>query len=121
MLVSANQGLEVLMEALAVRRNNPETIELWTRRISDCKNSGKHTSEWCNENGVNVKTYYYWHNKIHKMVVQQETAFYEVPQQQTEDLGKPAATIRASELQADIYPGADTAMIQAICTALKRC
>jgi len=55
-LVSANQGLEVLMEALAVRRNNPETIALWTRRISDCKNSGKHTSEWCNENGVNVKT-----------------------------------------------------------------
>ena len=121
MLVSASQGLEMLMEALAVRRNNPEIIALWTQRISDCKNSGKHTSEWCTENGVNVKTYYYWHNKIHKMVVQQQTAFYEVPQQQTGDLGKPAATIRISGIQADIYSGADAETIQAICTALKRC
>ena len=109
------------MGNLIVRKNTPEALALWTQRITDCKNSGKTTPEWCAEKGINVKTYYYWHNKIHKMVMQQQTTFYEVPQPSTVNSGKPAATIKTSELQADIYPGADSAMIQAICSALKKC
>ena len=109
------------MEAISVRRHNPETVALWTRRITECKNSGKLTGDWCTENGINIKTYYYWHNKIHKMVVQQQSTFYEVPQQPAENLNKPAATIRIAEMQADIYPGADAETIHAICVALKRC
>ena len=121
MLISANQGLEMRMETLAVRRNNSETIALWTQRITECKNSGKHTAEWCADHGLNVKTYYYWHNKIHKMVVQQQTTFYELPQQSAGNTGNPAATIRSSGLQVDIYSGTDAEMIQAICMALKKC
>lgn len=90
------------MEAISARRHNPETVGLWTRRITECKNSGKLTGDWCTENGINIKTNYYWHNKIHKMVVQQQSTFYEVPQQPAENLNKPAATIRIAEMQADI-------------------
>ena len=47
------------MEAIVKKRNNPEMIALWTERIADCKNSGKSAQEWCEQNGINIKTYYY--------------------------------------------------------------
>ena len=120
--MSANQGLEKRMEALSLRgRNNPEAISIWTQRITECKNSGKHTEERCSAHGINVKTYYYWHNKIRKLVVQQQNTFYEVPQKSSGYTDKPVATLRIAEIQADIYAGADAETIQAICTALKRC
>ena len=59
------------MEMLTVKARNPDDVALWTKRITDCKNSGLRPGEWCAENGINVKTYYYWHNKIHKLVNQQ--------------------------------------------------
>ena len=120
MRVSADQRLEEYMESMVVKRNNPEMIALWTERITECKSSGKHTPEWCSEHGINVKTYYYWHNKIHKMVKQQNT-FYEVPQKPAGYSDKPAATIRIAGIQADIYSGADAETIHALCTALRRC
>ena len=110
----------MLMDVLAVRRNNPETIALWTQRITDCKNSGRHTSEWCSENGINVKTYYYWHNKIHKIVSKQQSNFYEVPVTSGSHESA-AATIRVGLFQADIYSGADAETIKAICQAMKTC
>ena len=53
--------------------------------------------DWCAENGINVKTYYYWHNKIHKMVDQQNS-FYEIPAI-SGNHGVPAATIRVGIIQ----------------------
>ncbi len=108
------------MEALAARRNDPEAISLWTRRIADCKNSGISAQEWCEKNGIHIKTYYYWHNKIHKMVSKQQSAFYEVPVT-TEHQERTAATIRVGLFQADIYTGADAETIKAICQAMKTC
>ena len=67
------------MEALTTRRNDPEMINLWTQRIADCKSSGISTQEWCEKNRIHIKTYYYWHNKIHKMVNKQQSCFYEIP------------------------------------------
>ena len=109
------------MENLVIKRNSSETFALWTQRITDCKSSGKLTSEWCDENNINVKTYYYWHNKIRKVVEQQNTAFYEIPKIQTEERIKPAATIHVADMEADIYPSADIETIRAICTAFRTC
>lgn len=108
------------MGTLMTKTANTDLITLWSKRITDCKNSGMRTPEWCKENGINVKTYYYWHNKIHKLVNKQQSAFYEVPIGSSNN-GKPAATVRVGAIQADIYPGADVEMIQAICHALKVC
>lgn len=109
------------MENLVIKRNISESFALWTQRITDCKSSGKLTSEWCAENGINVKTYYYWHNKIRKMVEQQNTSFYEIPRAQMEERIKPAATIHIADMKADIYPGADSETIRAICTVFRTC
>lgn len=51
-----------MMNKLVVR--NMESLTCWTERIAACKSSGKNVSTWCEENGINPKTYYYWHNKL---------------------------------------------------------
>ena len=107
------------MEMLTVKTRNPDDVALWSKRITDSKNSGMRPGEWCKENGINVKTYYYWHNKIRKLVSQQ-TEFFEVPAAPgRRDV--PSATIRVGIVEADIYSGADAEMIRAICKALKTC
>ena len=108
------------MEAIVTKRNSPEMIALWTQRITDCKSSGVSAQEWCEKNGINIKTYYYWHNKIHKIVSQQQSCFYEVPIT-SGNQERAAATIRVGPFQADVYPGADTETIKAICQAMKTC
>ena len=44
--------MEMQMEALTTKRNNPEMITLWTQRIAECKNSGISSQEWCEQNGI---------------------------------------------------------------------
>lgn len=51
-------------DELVVR--DPATFSLWVRRIAECKNSGRAVTKWCEENGIGIKSYYYWHNKIMK-------------------------------------------------------
>jgi hypothetical protein len=107
------------MEMLTVKARNPDDVALWTKRITDCKNSGLRPGEWCTENGINVKTYYYWHNKIRKLVNQQ-TEFFEIPTAPSRH-DVPSATIRIGLMEADIYPGADAEVIKAVCQAMKTC
>ena len=112
--------MEMQMEALTTKRNNPKIITLWTLRIAECKNSGISSQEWCEQNGIHIKTYYYWHNKIHKMVNKQQSCFYEIPVT-SGNHERAAATIRVGLFQADIYSGADAETIKAICQAMKTC
>ena len=32
----------------------------WSERIRACRSSGKQVKTWCEENGINVKSYYRW-------------------------------------------------------------
>lgn len=36
----------------------------WADRIHNCQTSGMKVPEWCNLNGINIKTYYYWLKKV---------------------------------------------------------
>ncbi len=39
-------------------------LQLWNNRVMECRNSGKSVSVWCKENGINIKTYYYWQKRV---------------------------------------------------------
>lgn len=39
-------------------------FEHWEKVIEDCQTSGKTVVAYCNENEVNIKSYYYWLRKI---------------------------------------------------------
>lgn len=51
------------MDKLTVASHDAK-ISLWTERIKHCKASGLTVNRWCQQNGLNIKTYYYWMRKI---------------------------------------------------------
>ena len=38
-------------------------VEQWAEQIGQCRTSGKRVGQWCEENHINIKTYYYWERK----------------------------------------------------------
>lgn len=43
----------------------------WADKISQCRESGLTVSEWCRQNSINPKTYYYHLRKIRKEICEQ--------------------------------------------------
>ena len=39
-------------------------LQLWRGRVMECRNSGKTIAAWCKENGINIKTYYFWQKRV---------------------------------------------------------
>lgn len=39
-------------------------LAYWAGVIRDSKSSGKTVSEWCLENEISIRKYYYWHKKV---------------------------------------------------------
>ena len=39
-------------------------LQLWRGRVMECRSSGKSVAVWCKENGINIKTYYYWQKQV---------------------------------------------------------
>ena len=39
-------------------------LQLWRGRVMECRNSGKTIAVWCRENGINIKTYYFWQKRV---------------------------------------------------------
>ena len=38
---------------------NKVRISEWSEMVRDCRGSGLTVQQWCNSNGINIKTYYY--------------------------------------------------------------
>ncbi len=53
------------MEGLRLNEAKHESyLQLWRGRVMECRNSGKSVAVWCAENGINIKTYYYWQKQV---------------------------------------------------------
>ena len=46
-------------------------LQEWSARIAECRTSGKSVKVWCNEQGIPIKTYYYWEKKFVTEAIQQ--------------------------------------------------
>ena len=53
------------MEGISlVDAKHESNLQLWRSRVMECRNSGKSVAVWCEENGINIKTYYYWQKQV---------------------------------------------------------
>ena len=39
-------------------------INTWRERVMECKTSGLTVAEWCEQNHINKKTYFYWQKPV---------------------------------------------------------
>ena len=106
--------MEAKMTALAAVRQEIRLQE-WAAQIEAQQESGLTVRQWCAENGVKRKTYYYHLRKVREQYLQSAPAIVplNVPQQ--------SADIRIEKnglqilLPADIAPDTLTALVQALC------
>jgi len=88
----------------------------WSAQIQSCRSSGIPATQWCRENGINLKTYYYHLRKI------REQACEQIPFEITSipEKNETAVTVRnANGLTAEIADGTSAATIEAVIRALK--
>ena len=94
----------------------------WAQRVSECRSSGLTVRQWCEEHGINEKTYYYWQRRIwESMNESRNSRFVQIPVETAAAGQNTAVRIRINGAEAEILAGTDAATIEAVCRALREC
>lgn len=95
----------------------------WTELIRQRQESGMTVVGFCEANGLNSKTYYYWLRKLREEVCKQAVvAIPMMPEELEEAAGKTTVRVRTRNLVVEIENGASAATIEAVVSALQeRC
>ena len=51
------------MNQLTIASHNHK-IQMWINRIQECRTSSQRVSDWCADNNISIKSYYYWMRKM---------------------------------------------------------
>ena len=109
---------------------NQIRADRWRMLIQTCQQSGQPVVSWCEENNVNIKTYYYWLRKLRKQELCTKELPVPIPEEKpavfkqlevTSPLpNKQAAVIiRLPQATLEIADGASQQTIQAVLLALQ--
>ena len=96
----------------------------WRIRVGECRNSGQTVKEWCEENHVNLKTYYRWQKLIWDAETEKRSIepvktgriqFAEIPQVRIETKVEQAEiVIRKGEWRIEVKNNANPAIISQV-------
>ena len=102
--------------------NEQNKLAQWAQVVSRCRGSGMSVRQWCQENGVNISSYYKLQRKVYAAAqFQQESRFVEVTPAQPVSVGGVAVTVRIAGAEVDIHNGADATTVEAVLRAVKSC
>lgn len=93
--------------------NQNARVALWANRVSECRSSGLSVKVWCEENGVNLHTYYKWQKRLFGMAQEQRQAQFTEILSSQRSTGI-AITIRIRDIEANVHNGADTTIVESI-------
>ena len=118
------------MEIGSVRRS--AQFGQWAEMVQECRNSGQTVQSWCEDNGVNIKTYYYRLKRLRlialgdtetniqrrPVITEGYPVFAELtlpessqPEAVSENMCALAVTIKAGRMMISIHNGAEAAVI----------
>ena len=91
-------------------------LQRWSAEVAACNQSGMSKGDWCRENGVNPKTFYYHQRMVCRAAFEalpisaeeQEVHFLEIPQAisaETTGVSSPGAAPRRARLPAPVISG----------------
>jgi hypothetical protein len=109
-------------------------IKQWGDIFRECRNSDMTIKSWCAEQGINLKSYYYWQSKLRRLAgekyammpsteqgianAKSEPVFTEVKIPRYE-AALPAITVHISGAEIEIHNGADAGVIENTIRALR--
>lgn len=101
-------------------------LEEWNQRLLECKSSGRTVPEWCRMNGINIKTYYYWHRKIHELVKAQSSdapaaGFYELPSSEQKAATTERIRITFRDFTVEVPENAEETTLVKVFKAIQQC
>lgn len=110
------------MEKSLRKLNQRERHKLWSERVAACRSSGISVRQWCRENGISEKTYYYWQHRLFESAraVSDMPEFAEVIIPDAHSTGV-AAVVCTDAFRLEIQNGADASTLQAVFHALLSC
>ncbi len=109
-------------------------MQRWVGIISQCRNSGETVKAWCESQGVNIKTYYYWQRKVREAagealpVCRQSTdeasselhpTFAEIALPSLHPSAQAAVIVRYHEVIIEVRSGAEASAIESALRAVK--
>lgn len=50
--------------------NQQEKMEVWSKRISACRDRGQSVKNWCRDNNICEATFYKWQKKVFEIINQ---------------------------------------------------
>lgn len=92
----------------------------WTEKIKKFHTSGMTAKAWCEINGINIKTYYYWLHKIRVKVCDETEKNTIVPLQIHPRETATAITVSIGNISVKIADGASTETITTVLDVCKR-
>ena len=103
------------MDKIALVKREVKEAE-WVEKVRECQGSGISASQWCRENGVSLKTYYYHLHKVREKLCEQIPV--EVGAYHAGTSGN--ITVRdSSGISIEITDGTSAETIEAVIRALK--
>ena len=100
--------------------NHNRKLAEWAQRVQSCRESGLSVRQWCDENGLSAKTYYYWQRRLFQMSEAAGPRFAKI-EAPVHTAGHIAATVRIGTAQAEIYNGADAETLKSLIQAMQSC
>ena len=115
-------------------------IQQWLEIIHLCRESGLSNEQWCTENRISLKSYYYWLAKIRKLAIEnvprkerpgtllqsgpetirEQTVFAQLPDLQ--DVGKHSGiTLHFHDFVLEIPPDTPETLINSVLAAVSKC
>lgn len=92
-------------------------LQQWGQIVQQCKESGLSNRDFCRQNGITEKTYYYWLRKLHMAASKDSPRIVELERQ---DSGKDMIHIRFRNAEMTLPPGTDADAITAILRSLQK-
>ena len=99
-----------------IQERNEYRRQQWTQIILECQNSGLSNKEYCRQNGISEKAYYYWLRKLRNAAAEGIPQIVEMEPPAVED--KVYIRFRGAELA--LPGGTDVEAIAAVLRSLQQ-
>lgn len=97
-------------------------LQQWAQIIRTCRDSGMTVKDWCAQNGVHPKSYYYWLRKIRTAAVEQQSGTEFVQIGEDNPIAEPrigGILLRVSGCEIEIHEGTSARLIEQTLQAIR--